>query len=657
MKINSLFIILLSIVSSLSAQELTTGREQGQLLVMLRHNADLNANTQLRAELEALGVTIDVKLTKTVNVWMFTFDESTQPAEQLLQKIKKHPAVEIAQFNHKVQEREIVPNDPSFNLLWQLKNTGQSGGTQGADIHATQAWEITTNGVSALGDTIVIAVVDGGVDLTHEDLNLWKNYNEIPSNGIDDDSNGYVDDFNGWNAYTNSGNMVSHDHGTHVIGIAAAKTNNGLGISGASFGAKVLPIAGSSTNEATVVKAYDYVYTMRKLYNETNGAFGAYIVSSNSSFGVDGGDPADYPLWGAMYDSMGLVGVLSVGSTANRGWDIDVNGDIPTAMANESLITVTNTTNQDIRNSQAGWGFNSIDLGAPGTSIYSTRQGNQYGYKTGTSMSSPLVSGSVALMVAATDSARLAEYNAFPSLGVSRYKRYLIATVDTIASLVGMTVSGGRLNLLDALTMAANPPVLSSDSASIYVGLMPDSSATVFVQISSTSTEPDLFYLSLPPDSTWVSTNISDGILMPGQPQSFRVFFDATGLAEGTYNAALSVNDYFLNQLVIPVTLLVDQDIAVRNLSTNASVTISPNPFEDLQKVNINLMRTTTVNVKVVDIYGRTIAQLHSGVMRAGVHSLVWNGRNSNDQIVGTGVYFIVVTDNYGSVTKKTIKK
>lgn len=657
MKISSLLIILLFLFTSLSAQQLTTGREPGQLLVMLKHNNDLSANPQLRAELEALGANIDVKLTKTVNVWMLTYDESTQAAEQLLQKIKKHPAVAIAQFNHKVQQREIVPNDPSFNLLWQLKNTGQSGGSPGADIHATQAWEITNTGVSALGDTIVIAVVDGGVDLTHEDLNLWKNYNEIPLNGIDDDNNGYVDDFNGWNAYTNSGNMVSHDHGTHVIGIAGAKTNNGLGIAGASYGAKVMPIAGSSTNEATVVKAYDYVYTMRKLYNETNGAFGAYIVSSNSSFGVDGGDPADYPLWGAMYDSMGLVGVLNVGSTANRGWDIDVNGDIPTAMANESLITVTNTTNQDIRNSQAGWGFTTIDLGAPGTSIYSTRQGNQYGYKTGTSMSSPLVSGSIALLVAATDSARLEEYRQFPSLAVSRYKRYLIATVDTIASLVGMTVSGGRLNLLDALTMAANPPMLSSDSASIYVGLMPDSSASVFVQINSTSTEPDPFYLSLPPDSTWISTDIIDGVLMPGQPQSFRVLFDATGLAEGTYNAALSVNDYFLNQLVIPVTLLVDQDIAVRNITTNASVTISPNPFEDLQKVNINLMRTTNVNVKVADIYGRTVAQIHSGVMSSGMHTLVWDGRNSNDQIVGTGVYFIVVTDNFGSVTKKTIKK
>lgn len=657
MKISTLFLFLLFLFASASAQEVSTDREQGQLLVMLKDNLDLNTNPLLKAEFEAMGLTIDGKLTKTVNVWQFSFDEITGSGEKILQMVKAHPAVSIAQFNHKVQEREIIPNDPSFNLLWQLKNTGQSGGTPDADIHATEAWEITTNGVTALGDTIVIAVVDGGVDLTHEDLNLKKNYNEIPSNGIDDDVNGYVDDFNGWNAYTNSGNMVTHDHGTHVIGIAGAKTNNGLGISGVSFGAKVMPVAGSSTNEATVVKAYDYVYTMRKLYNESNGAAGAYIVASNSSFGVDGGDPVDYPLWGAMYDSMGMVGILNVGSTANRGWDIDVNGDIPTAMTNESLITVTNTTNQDIRNSQAGWGLNSIDLGAPGTSIYSTRQGNQYGYKTGTSMSSPMVSGSVALMVAATDSARLMEYREFPSLAPSQYKRYLISTVDTIASLVGMTVSGGRLNLLDALTMAANPPMLVTNPTSINVGLKPDSTTTVFVQLTSTATESDPYTISLPPDSTWISTDVTNGILSPGQPQYFRVYLNSAGLEEGTYTVALSINDYFLNQHVIPVTLLVDQDIAVRDISTNTSVTISPNPFEDLQKVNINLMRGSDVRVRVLNMYGSTVAEIHDGLLAPGAHTLVWNGRNANNQFVGTGVYFIVVTDTYGSVTMKTIKK
>lgn len=657
MKIIFLFIASVFLFTTAPAQVNDNARIPGQLLVMLKGNADLNTDASLKAQFEAIGVRVDGKLTKTTNVWMLTFDEQLFSPDKVLQAVKNHPAIEIAQFNHKVEEREIVPNDPSFNLLWQLRNTGQSGGTVGADIHATLAWDIATSGITALGDTIVIAVIDGGADLTHEDLNFKKNYNEIPNNGIDDDNNGYVDDFNGWNAYSNTGNMVPHDHGTHVIGIAAAKTNNGTGVSGVSFGAKVLPVAGSSTNEATVVRAYDYVYTMRKIYNESNGVLGAYIVASNSSFGVDQGDPSNYPLWSAMYDSMGMVGILNVGSTANRSYDVDIVGDIPTALTNESLVAVTNTTNQDLLNSQAAWGANSIDLGAPGTSIYSTRQGNLYGYKTGTSMASPVVSGSVALMYAASDSARLVEFKQFPSLAVSKFKRYLIATVDTIPSLVAKTVSGGRVNLLDALTMAVNPPQIFTDSSSIYVGLKPNTADTVLVQLTTSSTEPNSFILSLPPDSTWISTDITQGLIFPGQQQYFSVIFNAEGLAEGTYTVSLSVNDYFLNQLVIPITMLVDHRIAVKDISTNVSAMISPNPFTEVQKIHLNLMRTSDVSVRVVNTYGVTVADVYNGKLVPGMHTLSWNGKNANNQNVGTGVYFIVVTDQYGSVTMKSIKK
>ncbi|HLO91406.1 MAG: S8 family peptidase [Chloroflexota bacterium] len=656
MRIFTVLIFLFIFISSVFAQVENTNREPGQILVLLKNKVDPEKDSKLKAEFQEMGLLVKGKLTSTMNVWQFDFSESQQP-EKILSVLQAHPAVEIAQFNHKIQEREIIPNDPSFNLLWQLKNTGQSGGLPGADVHATEAWEITTNGVTVLGDTIVLAIVDGGVDLIHEDLNLIKNYNEIPGNGIDDDNNGYIDDFNGWNAYTNSGTLPTHDHGTHVAGIAAAKTNNGLGVSGVSFNAKVMPVAGSSTTEATVVKAYDYVYTMRKIYNESNGARGHYIVASNSSFGVNGGNPADYPLWSAMYDSMGLVGIANVGSTANIAYDIEQNGDIPTAMTNESLIAVTNTTNQDVINSQAAWGINSIDLGAPGTSIYSTRQGNQYGYKTGTSMASPMVTGTIALLYAASDSATLMEFKQFPSLAVSKFKRYLIATVDTIASLVGKTVSGGRLNTLNAVSMAANPPILISDPSFITDSLKPGTADTIFIQLSSTSSEPDVYSISLPPDATWIYTDPSAGVLMPGMTQTIRVYINAQTLPEATYSVNMSVNDYFLNQLVIPVSLLVDQDIAVHDISSNVSVAISPNPFDQEQKIDINILRTTDVNIKVINLQGTTVAQIYNNKLLPGSHSMAWNGRDVNNQIVRTGVYFIVVTDSYGSVTMKSMKK
>ncbi|MGE5384024.1 MAG: S8 family peptidase [Omnitrophica WOR_2 bacterium] len=650
----ALFFILLT---TSFAQGTYDQREKGQLIIMLKNDANPVADASLRADFQSLGITIDHKIAHTFNIWLFSFDENKYAAGKLLQSVKSHPLVKLAQFNHKVSERELIPNDPSFNQQWAFKNTGQSGGAVGADIKATEAWGITTSGTTVLGDTIVIAVVDGGVDLNHSDLNLKKNWNEIPGNGIDDDNNGYTDDFDGWNAYSNTGNMVPHDHGTHVAGIAAAKTNNATGVAGVSFNAKVLPVAGSGSNEVLVVSAYDYVYTMRKLYNETDGQLGAFIVASNSSFGIDGGDPADYPVWSAMYDSMGLVGIINVASTANKGWDVDVNGDIPTAMTNESIIAVTNTTRLDLKNTQAAWGYNSIDLGAPGTDIYSTRQGNLYGNKTGTSMSSPMVSGSIALLYAATDSARLYEYREFPSLAVSRFKRYILSTVDTIPTLVGLTVSGGRLNLRNAVLMASNPPMLTATPGAVNIKLRPNALDTITVQVFSSSTEPDPFTVSLSPDSQWLSVDTTEGIFIPGSPQTIKVIINTNGMAVGSYTTSFSINDYFLNQLVIPANVEVDTTISRSEVVIRPSVTLNPNPFDESLKINISLLYSSPVSVKIINMQGIVVADFATVQLPAGMSILEWDGKSTNNQNVAPGVYFIVVTDKFGSVTSKSLKK
>src|SRR5690606_9496705 len=144
-----------------------------------------------------------------------------------------------------------------------------------------------------------------------------KNTDETPNNGIDDDNNGYVDDYDGWNAYNSTGNIPSANHGTHVAGIAGAIGNNEIGISGVNWNVKTMPIAGSSGNEATVVEAYAYALEMRARYNETDGDEGAFIVVTNTSFGVDMGDPTNFPIWCSMYDELGEVGILSCAATAN----------------------------------------------------------------------------------------------------------------------------------------------------------------------------------------------------------------------------------------------------------------------------------------------------------------------------------------------------
>jgi hypothetical protein len=656
MKILGTILVIFLFVFYLPAQDIQR-RVPGEILVKLKDGRNPFKDTQLLDDFRSKGIVVDNKLGKTFNIWLFKFDENTVNPEKLLRIIKEHPAVQLAQYNHPVTEREVIPNDPDFNIQWAFKNTGQSNGNPGSDIHVTEAWELTTGGVTVLGDTIVVAVIDGGVDLNHSDLNLKKNYNEIPQNGVDDDGNGYIDDFHGWNAYNNTGNLIPHDHGTHVTGIVSASTNNGVGVAGVSYNAKVLPIAGSSTTEATVVASYDYVYTMRKLYNETNGQVGHYIVATNSSFGVDAGNPEEYPLWSAIYDSMGMVGILNVASTANRYWDVDIKGDIPTAMTNESLITVTNTTNSDLLNTQAAWGLTSIDLGAPGTNIYSTKQGNAYGYKTGTSMSSPMVSGTIALMHAITDSARMLEYKSSPSLLVSRFKRYLIATVDTVPALLGKTVSGGRLNTYDAVVMAANPPLLESFPHQINVRLQPNSIDTIALQLSSSTTEINPYSITITPETDWITAESITGIFTSdSNSQTIKLYINSNGLPLGSYECYILADDYFLNLIKIPVTLLVDTSTNTRDISTNVSVKINPNPFDDFLKITINLMRSSSVNAHVYNMQGMMVATIHEGLLPAGLNELVWDGKSNGNQIVGTGVYFIAITDQFGSVTMKAIK-
>ncbi len=425
----------------------------GQLIIQLRHGynqSDFIKNT----ESSNSGLTIQAirPLSKRFNIWLFSTAEGTEV--QTLELLKRQPGAELVQLNHKVQLRATEPDDASFSQQWALKNTGQSGGTAGADIDATLAWDATTGGLTATGDTIVVAIIDGGFQLTHPDLNqnFFRNWNEIAGNNIDDDGNGYIDDINGWNAYDDDGIIPVANHGTHVSGIVSARGNNGIGVSGVNWAAKILPIAGSSGTEATVVAAYAYAAEMRIQYDQTNGQKGAFVVSTNSSFGVDLGDPAEFPIWCAFYDTLGTYGILSAGATANANYDIDTQGDIPTACASEFLVAVTNSTREDVKYGSAGHGLISIDIASPGTDIYSTTQNSNYGNLTGTSMATPLVAGSIGLMYAAACDQLIEEYKANPAGIALQMRQYLLNGADILPSLSTQVNSGRRLNLMGAVT-------------------------------------------------------------------------------------------------------------------------------------------------------------------------------------------------------------
>jgi Subtilase family/Secretion system C-terminal sorting domain len=637
MKFNFTILFLLIMLMLVSSSEFAQEKNyvDGELIIQLKKDASLQGfmNSFQSIELQESRL-----LSNRMNIWLFKYNPANISDDDILFTIKQNKNVSIVQFNHYVQNRSgnsvlaTFPSDPMFDQQWALNNTGQSGGTPDADVDAPEAWDITTGGLTKLGDTIVVAIVDGGCDLSHEDLTYWHNYAEIPGNGIDDDNNGYIDDFRGWNAYNNNGNVPSDFHGTHVSGIAAAHGDNGLGVSGINWVTQVMPVAASSGTESIVVAGYAYVLEMRARYNETNGAEGAFVVSTNSSFGVDYGQPSDYPIWCAMYDSMGVQGILSCAATANLNINIDVQGDVPTACPSPFMIAVTNTTRNDLKNSGAAYGLETIDLGAPGTSILSTTPGNSYGNLTGTSMATPQVTGAIALMYAAADSSLMLEYKNDPAAGAITFRDYLFAGVDTLSALNGITVTGGRLNVFNAALEVSQynstPVELTSLTA------QPEENNVVIRW--STATEINNKGFEIEKASLNSSTGVKSDYKKIGfiigngsttERQSYN--YEDKSLEPGTYYYRLKQID-FGGQLIYSNEIEADvKSPGQFSLSQNY-----PNPFNPATKISFELPERSNVIINVYNVVGQLVRTIEQNTFEAGYQSV-----NFNASQLPSGVY------------------
>ena len=427
--------------------------QEGQLIIQLKKDAKVS---DLITQYSDQNVEVVKPLSKSMNIWLIRHDG---PSKALLRKVKKNLDVNVVQLNHKVEMR-LTPNDPGFSTQqWNMfNNGGGSGSVADADIDADLAWDVTTGGPSFYGDTPVVAVIDGRFDLGHEDIQFLKNYDEIPNDGIDNDNNGYIDDYDGWNAYQSNGDVQATfgSHGTHVAGIVGAIGNNSIGVAGVNWNVPILPIVGNSTVESEVVEAYSYVVDIRSEYNNSFGTKGAFIVATNSSFGVDFAQPSNFPIWCNMYDTMGALGILSAGATINSAVDVDAVGDVPTACASDHLISVTNTNHADILNTGAGYGATQIDIGAPGTAVYSTLIGDNYGDNSGTSMATPHIAGAISLMMSVDCQGFMDEYFNDPPGTMLLLKDYLLTSVDKIPALESITVSEGRLNLFKSVRLMKN---------------------------------------------------------------------------------------------------------------------------------------------------------------------------------------------------------
>ena len=423
----------------------------GELIIMFHGDLDpeLFCNKYRSVQGFKSGLTPVKVLSDLSHIHLMKYDEIRADGDVLLRELQKDKAVEAAQYNHYVEDR-TTPNDPSFSQQWHHIQSGDH------DIDSDLAWDVTTGGETALGDQIVVAVLEGGgSNWDHTDLiaNHWVNTGEIPNNGQDDDGNGYVDDYDGWNTTSNNDNISSGSHGTAVSGMIGAKGNNNQGGAGVNWDVGIMQVQMGGLSESNVIAAYNYPYVMRNLFNNSGGTQGAFVVATNASWGIDLANPSNYPVWCAYYDDLGSVGILNCGATANAEYNIDTQGDMPTGCGSDYMVSVTATNSNDVRTFSA-YGATTIDLAAPGESVYLPSGSSSYSSTSGTSFATPCVAGAIALVysVPCSDLASNAITN--PESTADLVRGFILEGVDVVSNLVGETVTGGRLNANNSVTLA-----------------------------------------------------------------------------------------------------------------------------------------------------------------------------------------------------------
>lgn len=350
--------------------------------------------------------------------------------DEAIRRYQDHPAIAFIEPDVIVKTLAI-PNDPNFRTLWGMRNTGQSDGVPGADIGVTSVWDRITGSGSVL-----VAITDTGIDWRHPDLapNVWTNPGEIPGNGIDDDGNGFVDDVRGWDFVSNDANpMDDMGHGTHVAGTIGAVGNNALGVTGVNWHVRLMPLKFlNASGEGSIsdgIKAIDYAVRM-----------GARVI--NASWG----DHSQSEALRQAIERAGEAGVLLVAASGNDGVNND-GGDFygpPNYPASYDLPNIISVGAFDYRQGMMWWsnyGVKSVDLCAPGVSILSTIPHAQYGYNTGTSMASPHVAGVAALVLAQ-----------HPNADAVEVKDLILAGAVPVSAWQGLTVTGGRLDAVGALS-------------------------------------------------------------------------------------------------------------------------------------------------------------------------------------------------------------
>ena len=473
--------------------------------------------------------------------------------DHLIKKLSANPAVAVAEPDFPLKAL-ATPNDPSFAELWGLHNTGQAGGTAGADIKAVDAWDISTG-----SHDVIIGVIDTGMDYNHPDLidNRWVNPGTLP---------GSTYGYSALNPELDP--MDSDSHGTHVAGTIGASGNNGTGVVGVNWNVTLLPcqfLGPSGGSTAGAIECINY-FTDLKLNH------GVDIKATNNSWGGGGYSET----LRAAIQSGGDAGILFIAASGNDGGNADSAPMYPAAYDLDVIVSVASTDRNDNMSGFSNYGATSVDLAAPGSAILSTVPGASYATFSGTSMASPHVAGAAALL-----------WSVNPDITALEMKAILMDSGDALPALEGKTVSGKRINLVNAMVEADPTPsfklALTPRTQQITAG----GAAQYTLNIGNVADWMGDVVLSVDVQPALDGVSLSATTAQPGQSLTLDVTTSAE-TAWGNYQFTITGTDAASGELVKSVNAslsVLPQGLQDYDFSNNELIAIPDNNAEGIASV------------------------------------------------------------------------
>ena len=595
-----------------------------------------------------------------MNVFTISIKEDDK-TDELINELENQKDILFAERKG-INRLFYIPNDPFIPQQWALPL-----------IKAFDAWDIQHGGSSE----VIIGIVDSGVKWNHPDIaaNMWINEAELPGieinwetgeitggDGIDNDGNGYIDDVMGWNfstdgadnnPYIDGGEYLEIAiHGTHVAGCAAAVGDNGVGIAGPAYNAKIL-----ATKQAWNSWENDHWY--QGIYYLTDT--GAHII--NASFGFPNGNANDGNLVASYAKAHGSLLVAAAG---NYNQNSAVEICYPAAATDALGVIATSWSDYKAMFSNYGTAY---DISAPGDQIYSTTFNNSgndiYQNMMGTSMASPIVAGVAALVKSQN-----------MDMSVDELVGYLLEGTDPIDHLnpgyEGL-LGAGRVNAYNSVMLARQPDpqpefTINPVSFDFEETIIEETSEPQLFTITNSGGSPltiqDISLVGLCPDEfALISPEDALGVYSVGESKVFSVIFAPTSIGDKSVfieiiddlaQTTRNTNYVLLTGTAIPPTS--EQDITeplITKLIGNY-----PNPFNPETIINFSLSVASNLRVDIYNIKGQKVKSLLNEQRLAGNHNIVWNGKDDNGLDVGSGIYlYKMETDDFVAIRKMVLMK